>query len=132
MGLTAEEKDWLTSLWEVDLNSVDEGDVVSVQERMRLFFLSFSRDKTVSGEYILQKPPKKPGGLKIFYICLIIIWMLVEGVDCLGMEEGTSSGSSEEMRLMLSLAAVFVLIRLLLRKDDREAELRKMKDLSRR
>ena len=64
MRLTAEEKEWLSSLWDVDLNNVNVGDVVLIQEKMWLFFLSIFRDKTVSGEYILERPPKKPGGSK--------------------------------------------------------------------
>ena len=73
MGLTVEEKEWLSSLFDVDLNNLNVGDVVLVKERMRLLFLSLFRDKTVSGEYVLERPPKKPGGWKIPCICLIII-----------------------------------------------------------
>ena len=54
--------------------------------------------------------------------------MLVEGGECHGMEEGTRIGSLDEMCLLLSIAAVFVLIRLLLGKDDKESKLRKKRE----
>lgn len=131
-GLTAGEKEWLSRLFDVDLNNVNVGDVVLSQERMWLLFLSIFSDKTVSGEYILERPPKKPGGLKLLYTCLIIIWMLVQGGECHGTEEGAPIGSLEEIHLLLAMAAVFVLIRLLLVKDDRESDLRKMRKFRQR
>ena len=83
MGLTAVEKEWFTRLWNIDLNEEKGGGAVL-------------RDKTLSGEYILNRPPKKPGGFQMFYVLLFFIWILVKGVEGNNIEEGVLYKSSED------------------------------------
>ena len=50
------EKKWYANLWSYDGNM---------------------RDKVCSGEYVLERPPKKPGGMvRIFLFCLVFSWRL--------------------------------------------------------
>ena len=132
MGLTAGEMKWLSRCWNFDLKEENEGLVVQVPGRERQPILTFCRDKTVSGEYILESPPKKPGGLKIFYVLLIVVGILMEGGECHAMEEGSSYGSLDETQFLFLIAAVLLFLLTLRGKDNRESELQKMRKMRQR
>ena len=58
------------------------------------FDLKF-KDKTVSGEYILEKPPKKPGGSMFFHV-LLLLFVAIEGADCHRVEKNVPVAPSDE------------------------------------
>ena len=73
-------------------------------------------DKTASGEYILERPPKKPGGLKYFCV-LLFVCAAIEGANGQSADGSTPLASSDEEAfnpLMAVVSVLFVAILLLL------------------
>ena len=76
LDLTEKEQEWYSTIWNYDWNVSDGLLMLGYSLEMP----GFSCDKTISGEYILGRPPKKPGGprcsntlLKIYLIGAIMI-----------------------------------------------------------
>ena len=80
----------------------------------------------------MNGPPRKPGGLEMFYVLLSFIWLSVEGVECHSTDEGELYKSSDETQVLLVIVAVLLFILTLRGKDDREMELRKMREMRQR
>ena len=109
--MTEKEIKWYSSLWAFDLKTVD---------------------KTVSGEYILERPPKKPGGSTISYIIMVLLFLFaaIEGADCDIMDKNVPAASSEEgafsflmaQACLLVVAALFLLCMVWRGKDNRKTK----------
>ena len=117
LDLTEKEEKWYSSVWNYDGSEPEEGSVsfdgVPIFERLREM-LWISRDKTISGEYILGKPPKKPGGSFIFdeswktYLFAVMALTLVEfaaGSNSEGGWQSESETTSNKWRKILLWAA---------------------------
>jgi len=121
LDLTEKEEKWYSSVWNYDGSEPEEGsmssDGVPILERLPEM-LWISQDKTISGEYILGKPPKKPGGLFIFdeswktHLSAVMALTLVEfaaGSNSEGDWQSKTEPTSNKWRKIL-LWAVTVLV----------------------
>ena len=70
---TLGESKWFSTHWRYDRGIGDEREGTSKG--------TYALDKSVTGEYVLVRPPKKPGGLWEWCLALLVFWITVERVE---------------------------------------------------
>ena len=83
---TPEESDWYSTHW--------TRDHVAMNDRCGRQNGNSATDKSCSGEYMLDRPPKKPGGLLRTSLFLLILWIAVGSVECKKEEGGVFEDSA--------------------------------------
>ena len=85
--LTLAEEKWFASRWNYDDDTRDKLTLAEAKWFARRWnYDDVKRDKVGSGEYVLGRPPKKPGGTKRIALFILCVFMAIDGVQ--NREEG--------------------------------------------
>ena len=87
---TPGESDWYSTHWTLDH--------VAMNGRCGRHNGNSVTDKSISGEYVLGRPPKKPGGWFRTWFFLLILWIAVGSVECKKEEDDSMPGEAGKLR----------------------------------